>query len=629
MPVVLLLAIISLVWVPSAGQAQQLGADYTMANRLLQQQEYELAYKRFLKLHKENPGSYLFLERLTECLINLKRYGEAAEYTRRFLEAGTSRIQAEIRLGEIYHIQGDSVRADSIWSDIEQSRESGLQDLLYLARTLRDRRDFERSVRVYRLASQRYNDSSLITSELANTHLVAGNYEEAIQEYLRLIEEDATRIDDLQNVLMQNSSEQLYDTAILELEEFKPKLSRDHASFRQLHQLHVWLLMERGLYERALSTSLSYEESSSQVTYDLYTTGRRLASEQQYELAEKALRYYVERNIPSVRQRTMHELANLYREWGDYLGDYNLAFSARRDSLYRKAYELLGRLDEENGRYSEIDDVLVTRSELALDYLHRPKEAKANLERLESRSDSALVSRVEYIRGRILLYEEQYARARVALTASHKRERNGSLAEKARYYLALCDFFSGDFEFAKIQLNALEEQNTSYFANDAVRLRMWIQEGIQADSSGSLLGDFAQGVRQNMMDARENSVARLLTFVENQDWNPLKDDALLQLAGQAGPDNISEIYPALRNYLVNVTRSSPLVERLMWERVRMADQWLTRYDETGADSEVLEGMPESRSELVKLYEELLLRFPDGFYATPARNRIRELQHSET
>lgn len=610
-------------------QAQQLGPDYTMANRLLQQQEYELAYKRFLKLHKENPGSYLFLERLTECLINLKRYGEAAEHTRRFLDEGSNRAQAEIRLGEIYHIRGDSARADSIWSGIEQSRESGLQDLLYLARTLRDRRDFERSVRVYRIAGERYNDSSLITSELANTHLMAGNYEEAIQEYLRLIEEDATRIDDLQNVLMQNSNEQLYDTAILELEEFRPTLSRGNSSFRQLHQLHVWLLMERGLYERALSTSLSYEESSSQVTYDLYTTGRRLASEQQYELAEEALRYYVERNIPSVRQRTMHELADLYKEWGDYLGDYNLAFSTRRDSLYRKAYELLARLDEENERYSELDDVLVTRSELALDYLHRPAEAKANLERLESRSDSALASRVEYLRGRILLYDEQYARARIALTGSHKRERTGSLAEKARYHLALCDFFSGDFEFAKIQLDALEEQNTSYLANDAVRLRIWIQEGLQADSSGSMLVEFARAVRQNMMGAREESVDRLLAFVENRDWNPLKDDAFLQMAGQVNPDNIDRVYPSLQNYLGNEARSSPLEERLMWERVRMADQWLTRYDETGEGGEALEGMPDNRSDLVSLYEELLLRFPDGFYATPARNRIRELQNSET
>ncbi len=628
MPILLFLAFFSMESVQSV-QAQQLGPDYTMANRLLQQQEYELAYKRFLKLYKENPGSYLFLERLTECLINLKRYGEAAEYTHRFLDEGANRVQAEIRLGEIYHIRGDSARADSIWSGIEQSSDSGLQDLLYLARTLRDRRNFERSVRVYRLAGQRYNDSSLITSELANTHLMAGNYEEAIEVYLQLIEEDATRIDDLQNILMQNSNEQLYDTAILELEEFKPTLSRGNSSFRQLHQLHVWLLMERGLYERALSTSLSYEESSSQVTYDLYTTGRRLASEQQYELAEEALRYYLERNIPSVRQRTTHELADLYKEWGDYLGDYNLAFSVRRDSLYRKSYELLDRLDEENERYSELDDVLITRSELALDYLHRPEEAKASLERLESRNDSALASRVEYLRGRILLYNGQYARARVALTGSHKRERTGSLAEKARYYLALCDFFSGDFEFAKIQLNALEEQNTSYLANDAVRLRIWIQEGLQADSSGSLLEDFAQAVRQNMMGAREKSVDRLLAFVENRDWNPLKDDAILQMASQVNPDNIERVYPSLRNFLANEARNSPLEERLMWERVRMADQWLTRYDETGGGREALEGVPENRSDLVSQYEELLLRFPDGFYATPARNRIRELQNSET
>lgn len=625
-PYILAALLLGALALPASAPAQELGPDYTLANQLLQQQEYELAYERFLELHRRNPDTYLFLDRLTECLINLKRYGEALERTDRFLSGGENRVQAMIRMGEIYHIRGDSTRADSVWKRIEEHPATGLNELLSLARTLRERRAFRRAVEVYRGAGERFNNSSLVASELANTHLMAGNYGEAAREYLGLIEKDPTRLEEFQSILIRNNDDQLFDRAILELEEFLPGLRRDHPAYVRLHQLHVWLLMERELYRRALSTSVSFEERSSEITYNLYSTGRRLASERQFELAEEAFRYYIDKNVPSVRQRSMHELAQVYMEWAEYLEDYNLAFAARRDSLHRQAYGLLDRLRNSRRPYSNLEDVLVSQSELALDYLHRPQEARQYLERLEAMGDSAMVSRTHYLRGRILLYEEDYRRARVALTSSNRRERSGPLAEKAQYYLALSDFYAGDFEFAGLQINALESQNTSYFANDAVRLRIWIQEGLQADSTGALLENFAVAVRHISQGENEKALDLLETFIRNEGWNPLKDDALLRMAELARLSNVSRVYPALRRYVEGEGGGSPLAERLMWERARMADQWI-QSDARIASDEGDAGLPAGHEEVAGLYEEILLRFPDGFYATFARNRIQELQQT--
>lgn len=625
-PYILTVLLLGALALPAPSPAQELGPDYTLANQLLQQQEYELAYERFLELHRRNPDTYLFLERLTECLINLKRYGEALERTENFLSRGGKRVQARIRIGEIYHIRGDSARADSVWNRIEENPDTGLNELLSLARTLRERRAFRRSVKVYRRAGERFNNSSLVASELANTHLMAGNYGEAARVYLGLIEEDPTRLEEFQSILIRNNDDQLFDTAILELEEFLPGLRRDHPAYVRLHQLHVWLLMERELYRRALSTSVAFEERSSEITYNLYSTGRRLASERQFELAEEAFRYYIDKNVPSVRHRSMHELAQVYMEWAEYLEDYNLAYADRRDSLHRQAYKLLDRLRTASRPYSNLEEVLVSQSELALDYLHRPQEARQYLERLESMGDSALVSRIQYLRGRILLYEEGYKRARVALTSSNRRERTGPLAEKAQYYLALSDFYAGDFEFAGLQIDALESQNTSYYANDAVRLKVWIQEGLQADSTGALLEDFAAAARHISQGENERALNLLEEFIQNKSWNPLKDDALLRMAELARLSNARRIYPALQRYVEDEGGGSPLAERLMWERARMADQWVqsdAQISSAGKDA----GLPAEYNEVVSLYEEILLRFPDGFYATFARNRIQEIKQT--
>ncbi|MDZ7773929.1 MAG: tetratricopeptide repeat protein [Balneolaceae bacterium] len=617
----------------STAQQPQFGMEYTIANRLLDDQEYEQAYRRFLKLYRENPRTYLLLDRLTECLINLQRYEEALDLTREYIENDYNNMQGTVRLGEIHYIRGDSARADSTWDRIASNPSAGLQQLLTLARTMRDRRAFGRAVATYREAERRFEQSSLVASELANTYLMSGDYNEAMQVYLDLIAEQPDRIDELQSTLYRYSDDVLYDTAILELEETMPELSTGHPAYQRLHQLHVWLLMERELYERALATSIEFEDRVSQVTFNLYVTGRRLASERQYALAVEAYRYYIDRDVASVLQRSMQELADVYIAWADYLDDYNLAYASRRDSLYRRAYGLLDDLRTGEPRYGSLGEVLVTQSELALSRLHRPDEARRYLQTLESLGDSSLASQAAYLRGRILLYEENYAQARVELTRSNRREGSGALAEKARYYLAMSDFFSGDYEFAKIQLNALERQNTSYFANDAVRLRVWIQDGLQADSTGGYLDRFSGAMRLTETGRTGEALQRLHAFVDSSAGS-LRDDAWLQLASLASPQNLTELYPQLDRYLENAGGGSPLEERLLWERARMADQWLNGAGDTPplsarsggeASGTSTSALPADNEALVELYERLLLRFPSSFYASFARDRIQELQ----
>src|SRR6056297_2634483 len=87
---------------PYLAQAQ-LDDEYFVADQLLQQQQYEKAAQKFEKLHRENPKTYIFLDKLTECLINLKEYEQAVSVTQEAVDQGYLRTQALIRLGEIYH----------------------------------------------------------------------------------------------------------------------------------------------------------------------------------------------------------------------------------------------------------------------------------------------------------------------------------------------------------------------------------------------------------------------------------------------------------------------------------------------------------------------------------------------
>lgn len=618
----------------------QLNNEYFAADQLLRQQKYEQAYEIFYRLHQQNPSTFTYLEKATECLVNMKEYDKAISLTQKAAQDNNYQARAQIRLAEIYHISGNTQKADSIWNKVQEKYAGSQQIQLWLARSMSDRQVFDRAIEIYTKVRQQFSNSNVITSELAGIYLQAGKYEKAIQEYLQLVKNSPERLNFVQQRLIRFRDDYIYDVAILEISDFLEELSPNHPSYGNLQHLEVWLLMERNLYQRAMVTAKKYESQSSQLTYILYSIGPKLLAAQEFKLAEQAYSYYIDKNIYSVKYRSLEELANVYRQWAEYLENYNLGLSSKRKKLYQKAYNTLERVRNENPDYRRMGKVLIALSELALDVLHQPDRASKYLDELRGMTDSTLVPHTSYIQGRLHLYNRDYTQARIAFTDSKKKQRTGSLAEKARYYLALTDFYAGDYEFAKIQLNALERQNTSYFANDAVQLRIWIQNGLQADSTGKKLAPFARAVEYFAQGKDQLGSNKLQDILRQESRHPLLDDALLELSTHKTPDNVLFVYRMLSRY-VTQNSSSPLHERLLWEKARIADQLVTNPDlsinmperpsdslsttEVSTTQQTEVSIPTNKKELVSLYEEILLNFPDGFYASYARNRIKELQ----
>jgi len=623
----------------------QLDDEYFVADQLLKQQKYEQAAQKFEKLHQEHPKTYIFLDKLTECLINLKEYERAVSITKDAVSQGYLRTQALIRLGEIYHTSGQKEKAFGTWNQLLEKYAGSKQMHLRVARAMKKRRAYDQAIKVYKKAQQMSSGSNVISTELAETYLQAGQYENAIQEFLQLVKSQPDRMNFVQQRLIRFQDDYIYDVAILEISDFLDDLSPSHPSYQKLQQLEIWLLMERGLFERALVTAKNFEAESSNLTYSLYNLGSKLLAEQEFELAEQAYSYYIDNNVVSLKNRCREELATVYIEWAKYLENYNLGLSSKRTKLYEQAFASLKKIQKDAPNYQHLNRVLITLSELSLDVLHEPQKASQYLAELQTLSNDSIQKAQEaYIQGRLHLYDKDYTRARISFTKSSKQERIGDLAEKTRYYLALTDFYAGDYDFAKIQLNALERQNTSYYANDAVELRLWIQNGLQADSSGAKLDPFAKAIEHFSHGKDQLGINTLESLLGEDRYNPMIDEALLELCTYQDAENAQYVYKTLSTFLKQQGKSSPLYERLLWEKARLADQFVTNNDidqklqkstndADSNDNPSWKGskvqIPSEVEQLVPIYEEILVHFPNGFYSTFARNRIQELQKLQT
>jgi len=596
--------------------------NYQIANSLLQKQKYEEALPLFEELTDKQPEIQIFFDQYAECLIQLKRYEQAINASLSRINKNINKSQTRILLGKLYHLNGDTTMAFKTWQKNINEQPGNLQIYNNTARAMTERREFKKAVSVYLDARKKLNNPQIFFGDIANAYMQAGNYEKAIGEYLNLLTDSPQQIGLIQRNLLRYKDPILYDIAIIEINEKLNSLSTQHPSYQYLHSLHIWLLQENELFRRAVSAAREYEQKTTDLTYSLFNLGRRLIENNEYELAEEAFSYYIENGTREIRWRSMEELANTNIRWAEYLDDYGLSSSVKKDSLYRTAFELLVSLEQNTNTYPRLDRVYITQAEISLDFLHNSDQASEYLQKLKGIAPASRKAEINYIEGRIYLYQQEYSMARIALTRANKTARVGEIAEKTRYFLALTDFYAGDYEFSLIQLKTLARgNNTSFYANDALELRLWIQEGLAADSTGNVLNEFSKAVAARDFGHTEKAKTLFNSIAENMQ-NPFSDDAAVILSSQLiNSYNLDELLSTLS--VLSMNEISPVKERLLWEQAKILDAFLTSGN---ISDKMLEEKNITISRLVNAYENLILEYPQGFYAPFARQRMSELSN---
>jgi len=622
----ILTGLILLIAVSSALSQQ---ADFRSANRMMQEQNFEQAIPILTELHEMNPGSTVYFERLVEALINNGNLNQAEKVVRDQIDREITTLQARAKLGEILHLKNEKDEALSIWNEVLEENPQNIQATYIVASSMTSRQEFDAAIEAYRSARENQNEATLFLNELANTYLLAGRFDEAVNEYFTLIMESPQQMAIVQQRFFQMRDEQLYDIASFELEDLLLELSPSHEAYSPLYQLLSWLLIETEQYERSYNFAQHYEEETSYTVYSLFELGNRLVSAKQFQIAEEAYSYYLESSNLSVRKRAYDELSNTYLQWAKNSEQNNLLSADSIRSLYRKSYHRAEELMNEFSDYEQSGRVLSRLTDLSLDFMQDTGAGKKWLDKLQAISGGNNPYTL-YAEGRIAIFEEQFGESRRLLARADRATDESNLSEKVRYYTALSDIFSGDPEFAEIQLRSLERRNSSYYANDAVRLRMWIQNGLRADSTGQSLKKLGNGLFHLHTGKNDDALEILQEFFENP-GSPFADDLAVELSAQLPVEYTLLKLQLLENQAENQSQS-PLLERILWDRALLAEQIAagkiaTQNTMSGSayldeDYKTITFTPD---EAESLFEELIISFPDGYYANYAREKLKQFQ----
>lgn len=579
-----------------------------IALRLIQEQRCDGALPILEQLHRNEPNAFIYFDRIIECEIELKKYDRALERVQNYETNRSNKALTGVLEGEIQFFMGNKELAFNLWNENLKMHPKMLQLYINTARTMVNRKAFDQALLVYEKAQISFKNPMLFNSEIPMVHMQAGNYDEAVESWLTLIQNSPNQATGFQRILFRYNDPLLYDISIIKLEDLLSNLQPNDVLYSTLYELQIWLLLETNLFERAFNTALRYEKNTPAITYSLYNVGNQLLQNREYEKALNSFHYYSDIGFNEIRWQALERQAEIWLSWVKYLEDYDLIPVSEKSYYTEQARELLNLILSEAPNYQNITNVHLRLAELYLDFDKDLVQAQEIIQRLEGLREN-ISEELNYLKGRLAITNESFTEARLLLTRSNRSAKVGEMAEKTRYYLALSDFYSQDYEFSSLQLKSLGRQYTSYYANNALELRLWLQTITALDSTAQFNVTFPKAMLEELKGNKATAKAMLWEIARNH-RNPFSGYAFKVLYS-LGAD-LEDYITALNVYLVN-QKSTSLRENLMWLRAQAAF-YLSKQDSSSLSSETL----------YSYYEELILSFPNGFYSPLARKVINKL-----
>ncbi len=579
-----------------------------IALRLMQEQRCDDALPILELLHRNEPNAFIYFDRLIECEIELKKYARALELVQKYKVNGSNKALTGVIEGEIQFFLGNEELAFNLWNENLKTHPQMLQLYINTARTMVNRKAFDQALLVYEKAQINFKNPMLFNSEIPMVHMQAGNYDKAVKSWLALIQNSPNQATGFQRILFRYNDPLLYDISIIELEDLLSRLQSDDPLYSKFYELQIWLLLETNLFERAFNTALRYEENTPALTYSLYSVGNQLLQNREYEKALNSFHYYSNIGHNETRWQALEKQAEVWLSWVKYLEDYDLIPVSDKSYYTEQARELLSLILSEAPNYQNSVNVHLRLAELYLDFDRDLVQAQKIIQRLKRLTDN-FSEELNYLKGRLAITNESFTEARLLLARSNRSAKVGEMAERTRYYLALSDFYSQDYEFSALQLKSLGRQYTSYYANNALELRLWLQIITAMDSTSQFNITFPKAMLEELKGNNAKAKAMLWEIARDHS-NPFSGYAFKVLYS-LGAD-LEDYVTTLNDYLVN-QKSTPLRENLMWLRAQAAF-YLSAQDSSSISSETL----------YSYYEDLILSFPSGFYSPLARKVINDL-----
>ncbi len=578
----------------------QAQSDEQLAEEYFKKEDCEKAvtyYERVLKKSFEKRA----LKNYTSCLIKTKAWDEADKFFKKQVKG--EELAAPwyfVNWGTLAEAQGKTAEADKrfeeaveafgprvdLYRDLaEEFRE--LQKPEWAQRTLQRAREVAKNENLYRLEMasvyRELNEPEAMIAELLSYGILFRNTEivqNMLQDFIKAEKEQALLEKVLYEKIQKNPNEAFYN------------------------ELLVWYQVQRKdfykafIQERALDKRFKYSGTR------IFDLANLALQNQDYENAADMFEYIVKEYPQGQLYPFARRMAINSRE-----EQVKNTYPVKRDEVKKLVGEY-EKLIAELGINPRTLEALRNMSILHAFYLDEKDKAIAILNKAieAGKTEKEFVDKCKLDLGDIYLLVGEPWEATLLYSQVEKSQRDDMLGYEAKLRNAKLHYYKGDFELSKEVLDILKRATTREIANDANDLSLLIMDNTGLDTSETAMRDYSNVELLLFQNKRSEAIDSLKSLSVKYKDHSLADEILWLKA---------------RTYMKLDSNQQALDDlKIIYEKFG--------YDILGDDAlytmgKLFQEKLNNKEEAMKVYQELLEKYPGSIFVADARKRFRVLR----
>ncbi|MCJ8211618.1 tetratricopeptide repeat protein [Mucilaginibacter sp. RS28] len=571
----------------------QLAQQYTMNGDL---QKANDIYQKLFKQDNENYYSYY-----VNSLLSLKQFDEAESITKKLLRKYPADYQYQITLGRIYRQQGNVAKADDVYNNLVKNMPADQALITNLATQFYQAENADYAIKIFLQGRKLLKNDRLYTLELLSLYRYKRDKTGLIEEYLNFLPQNPNYLSQAQNTfstVFENDAD--YDLLRTEL------LRRIQKQPEELiyPELLTWQYLQQKQYDQALNQSIALSRRKNDKGAGVYDLAHILAGSGAYDEAIRAYEFIV---------------ANGSKEDPFYIPARVEILDVKNQKIVADKYTQADLLSIEQDYLSLLNEfgknagtafAMQRLANLQAFKLHKYADAQKLLEQVIAvpnlRPNTLASCKLDL--GDIYLMNNQPWEATLIYSQVEKANAGTPIGQDAQFRNAKLAYYTGDFTWAKGQLDVLKAATSQLIANDALNLSLMITDNTTFDTTGNALKMYARADLWIFKQLPEKALLTLDSIDKKYPGNNLTADILMAKA---------RIYLQQKEYQTVVASLKQIAE------AHRFNLWAD--DAVFMLGDLYENQLNDKNLAKTYYQKIITDYPGSLWINEARKRFRILR----
>ena len=582
----------------------QKGTEEQLAEQFFQGKEYTKAVVYYENLYDKNPST--FYTPYYKCLLAIKDYKKAEKTAKRQLKTNPDNLTFYVDLGQVYKADSNISKANDQYVKAIKELTPDVSQTLELGKAFMNVKEYGYAIETYK-KGRKYNIHIYpFFNELADVYKAQGDVRSMINEYLDAIGYKETNLQDvemqLQNSLGYDDEKGGFNNPILKQE--LQKRIQQHPEKTVFYDFLIYILTQQKDFEGAFVHSKALDKRQKEDGFRIMSLGKLCVLNEDFETAQKCYDYVISLGKDNINyMQACIESANAQFEKITKQKNYTQADLEEVELKLKNTIKQFG--------YNQLSVSMVHKlAVLQGFYLNKVQEAIDMLNEVIDTPgiDKASAAELKLDLGDLLLINNEVWDASLLYSQVEKAYKYEPIGQEAKFRNAKVAFYTGDFKWAKAQLDVLKGATSKLIANDAMDLSLVISDAIGIDTNDVPLKMFASADLLLLQHKTTEGLQRMDSINILFDNHSLADDIYYKKA---------QVYVQQGKYK---------------EALEAYQRVVDAYGEDIYGDDALFKMAEINQYNIKdiekaktLYQELITKYPGSIYTVEARKRFRKLR----